>query len=61
MKNLNIKRMKSMKNSSIKRGVFLTRSGRGSIVNEKKYSNLEILKYRRIEKELKEYKILLKI
>jgi len=31
MKNLNIKRMKSMKNSSIKRGVFLTRSGRDQL------------------------------
>ena len=44
MRNLNIRRMKSIKNSSAKKGVFLTRSGRGSIVDEKKYSNLEIFR-----------------
>jgi len=52
MRDLNIRQMKSMKTSSVKKGTFLKRSGRGSIVEEKKYSNLEISRYRRIEKEL---------
>jgi len=52
VRRLNIRQMKSMKISSIKKGSFLKRSGRGSIVEEKKYSNLEISRYRRIEKEL---------
>ncbi|NPA11075.1 MAG: hypothetical protein GXO62_02410 [Epsilonproteobacteria bacterium] len=52
MKPLNIKKMKSVKIPSAKRGVFLKRTARGSIAEEKQYSNIEISRYRRIEKEL---------